>query len=211
MMATTSDLRDVCRLLGGLALEGAKPDLLREIQHEGAAAKLGLAMGGRLGEALTAMQGALDEEDPDALAAEYTRLMVANADRGARSPLPVPPWEDCYTGDGRKVLGPRSQAALRAYAAAALGFEGMKEQPADHVGLELCFVAALLDEEEKGARDATTRAAFVNEHLRAFSPALGRTLTDAARTTFWREAGRAIALLPGPLSGELHATDGGRS
>jgi len=207
MMATTSDLRDVCWLLGGLALGGARPDLLREVRQGGVTAKLGVALGGQLGEALATMQRALEAEEPDALATEYTRLMVTNADRGARSPLPVPPWEDCYKGEGRKVMGSRSQTALRAYAAAALGFEGMKEQPADHIGLELCFVAALLDEEARGARDATARAAFVSEHIRGFSPALGRALTDAARTTFWREAGRAIALLPGPLSGETHATN----
>lgn len=200
MTATTSSLRDVCRLLGGLTLEGARSGLLRELRQQGAVAKLGAAVGGPLGEALATMQSALEREDADALAAEYTRLMVANADRGARSPLPVPPWEDCYTGEGRKVLGARSRAALQAYAAAALGFEGMKEQPADHVGLELCFVAALLDEEEKGERDASVREAFVSEHLTSFSPALGRTLADATRTSFWRETGRALGLLPGLLT-----------
>jgi TorA maturation chaperone TorD len=186
-------------LLGGLTLDGAKVELLREVQREKPAVKLAAAIEGELGVALGKMQRAIDDDDPETVAAEYTRLMVANAEGGARSRLPVPPWEDCYTGGERHVLGARSRTTLHSYAAARLGFDGMTEQPADHIGLQLCFVAALLDEEVRGERDDTARSAFVTEHLKTFSPALGRTLADAARKAFWREAGRAIALLPGVL------------
>ena len=196
MAASKTDLRDVCSLLGGLALHGAQVDLLRAIQRENAATRLATSFGGEMAQALTRMQEALAEEGHAPVAKEYTRLMVANGEGGARSALPVPPWEDCYAGGERKVLGERSRAALNAYAAAKLGFDGMTEQPADHIGLELCFVAALLDEEERGERDATARTAFVDEHLKNFSPSLGRTLADAAHESFWRETGRAIALLP---------------
>jgi TorA maturation chaperone TorD len=199
VLATKAELRDLCRLLGGVALNGANVDLLREIRREQVASRLAAAVDGELGEALGAMQRALEDEDAEAVAADYTRLMVANAERGARSPLPVPPWEDCYSGGERRVLGARSRATLQAYAAAGLGFAGMTEQPADHIGLELCFVAALLDEEERGERDVSARSAFVDEHLKSFSPALGRSLASCAHKTFWRETGRAIALLPGVL------------
>lgn len=204
MRPSTADLRDVCRLLGGLTLAGARTELLRQLRQESVPAALGEAVGGELGNALVAMQRALDEEALEPLAAEYTRLMVANADRGARSPLPVPPWEDCYVGGERKIFGARSQAARRAYAAVALGFDGMASQPADHVGLELCFVAALLDQEERGERDDSGRAAFVDGHLRSFSPAIGKALAACSRSAFWRETGRAIASIPGALSAEAH-------
>jgi TorA maturation chaperone TorD len=199
MTALASELRKACQLLGGLALEGAQPELLCELRHSGLAGDLGRSVGGELGAALEAMQQALGREDAEALAAEYTRLMVASADGGGRRPLPVPPWEDCYRGGERRVLGPRSQAALRAYAAAELGFDGMKEQPADHLGLELCFVAALLAEEERGERDDSARRAFLSDHLASFSPAIGHALASAARADFWREMGRAVVQLPAPL------------
>jgi len=203
-MMSTSDLRDTCQLLGGLALDGARVDLLREIQRDGTAARLGTSLGDELGVALSAMQHALDEEELESLAVEFTRLLIAS---GARKPVPVPPWEDCYVGKGRVVQGDRSRAALLAYATARFAFDGITEQPADHMGLELCFVAALLDEERSGERDGTARAAFVEEHLKTFSPAFGRTLSEAAGKSFWREAGKAIAMLPAALSGPVSPTE----
>jgi len=201
-------LRDVCRLLGGLALEGSRVELLRSLREDGTVARLGPEVGDDLAEALAGMQRALAEEEPEFLAAEYTRLMVADAEGGPRRPVPVPPWEDCYVGTERRVFGPRSRAALQAYVAAGLGYDGIGQVPADHVGLELCFVATLLDEEVRGERDEAARAAFVTDHLAAFSTALARAMTDATRSEFWRQVGRALTLLP-PALAETHASGRG--
>ncbi|MBI4954554.1 MAG: molecular chaperone TorD family protein [Myxococcales bacterium] len=184
-----------CHALGRLALSGAAPALLDELRREATLAQAGASLPGELGSALGAMHEALAAEPPGAIALEYTRLMVTNAADGARRPLPVPLYEDCYAGE-RRVMGPRSRAALLAYAAAGLGFDGMRDGPADHLGLELCFVAALVAEEARGERDASARAAFVREHVSPFAAAVATAMQQSARTRFWRATSRALAALP---------------
>ena len=107
------------------------------------------------------------------------------------------------TTSGRKKpthTGERTRAVLKAYIEAGLGFDQIKEQPADSIGLELLFVAALLDEEVAGAREASARKAFVAEHLGPFARVLGNVLVTASKTEFWRETGRALVLLPDALA-----------
>ncbi|MHB8874628.1 MAG: TorD/DmsD family molecular chaperone [Myxococcaceae bacterium] len=195
-MTSLEDLRDACHLLGGLLLDGANVRLLEEVRGLREARRLAGASQKPLSERLEAMQEGLETDSAADLAAEYTRLFMANADNGARGKLPVPPWEDCYGGGDRRVHGERSLAAFKTYVEAGLGFEGMKGVPSDHIGLELCFVAALLDEEVRGARDDSARRAFVNGHLAAFAPVLGTTLVDSARRPFWSEVGKALTALP---------------
>lgn len=191
--------RDICHLLGGLLLDGAKLPLLDEVRQLHRAEKLGRAVPGDLGRHLLAMQDALEKDTTEDLAAEYTRLFLANGAEGARAKLAVSPWEDCHTGGERQVLGARSQAAFRAYVKAGFGFDGMKEKPSDHIGLELCFVAALLDEELKGERDESSRRAFLGEHLAGFARTVGTALEAEARKSFWKEVGAALATLPSTL------------
>ncbi len=194
------DLRDLCRLLGELTLRGWRVEVLRRFRQEGLARRLSTLFEDELGGALEVLHGALCREEAEAIAAEYTRLMVASGAPGEKSRLLVPPWEDCYSGDGsREVLGAQSRAVLQAYAAARLGFDGMTREPADHIGLELCFTASLLEEEERGERDDSARLAFAAAHLRRFSLAFGEALRDAAREGVWQETGRTLALLPGVL------------
>jgi len=201
-MSTTNldALRGVCQLLGGLTLDQAKTELLEALKRDRLPAGLAGACSGDLAQALEAMQAALDSEDVQSLAVEHATLMVANAAGGARRPLPVPPFEDCYAGTERVAQGERSRAALKAYVAAGLGFENMKAYPSDHIGLELCFVAALLDAEARRERDAAARSAFVQEHLAAFAPALGKSMGSAAKTAFWQGTARALTALPAALA-----------
>jgi TorA maturation chaperone TorD len=189
-------LRDVCRMLGGLLLEGARRDLLEEVVAREPARTLGTRLGAAMAGPLDAMQAAIEAEGVQATAVEYTRLTVADATAGARKPVPVPLWEEVYLGSDRRVAGERTRAVLKKYVEAGLGFDRIKEQPADTIGLELLFVAALLDQEAAGTRDASARKAFVAEHLGPFARALGNVLATASKTAFWREAGRALVLLP---------------
>jgi len=191
------ELRDACHLIGGLLLDGANVPMLEEVRGRGEAKRLGSAAQGPLGERLKAMQAGLETDSATDLATEYTRLFLANAEGGARAKVPVPPWEDCYVDRGeRSVHGERSLAAFKAYVDAGLGFPGMKGMPSDHIGLELCFVAALLDEESRGTRDETARRSFVNGHLGTFAESLATTLIDSARRPFWGEVGKALSALP---------------
>lgn len=186
----------VCRLLGGLLLDGANTALLAALDRDQILGELGVEVGGELGAALTAAQSSLRLEGAELVAREFTRLFVASSDGGARLPLLVPPWEDCWVGAERRVLGPRSRAVLRAYVEAGLGFDAMAERPADHVGLELCFVAELYDQEERGERDPSARDAFVRRHLGVVASAVGAALAGRARGPHWRDVGRALVALP---------------
>lgn len=188
--------RDLCALIGGLLLDGASQALLGELAATGRAADLAARVGGALAAPLGAMQEALRQEGIHAVAAEYTRLTVADGTAGPRRPVPVPLWADVQLGNTRQVLGPRSRAALESYLAAGLGFHGMREVPADHVGLELLFLAALLDQELRGERDAAARTAFLGEHLKPLAEAVGGSFQVEARDAFWRALGAALSLVP---------------
>ena len=190
-------LSEVCNLLGGLLLEGADTDLLARLRDAKAVSACVESVGGALGSSLVRLQAELERGELMDVAVDYTRLMVTDATAGARGPLPVPPWEDCHHGHERQVMGERGQAAFRAYVSAGLGFDDMTTRPADHIGLELCFVAALLMEEVDGERDDRVRAAFVREHLDVFAPRIGGALANKARCGVWTAVGLAlIALSP---------------
>jgi TorA maturation chaperone TorD len=185
-------------LAGCLLLDGADTERLAALRSERIAAELASVLPGPLGVAMAAIQAGLDGAEPDDLAIELTRLMLVPTG-GARGKILVPPWEDCWVGPERQILGERSAAATRAYASAGIGFDGMGERPADHIGLELCFVAALLTEEQEGARDGSVRRAFVREHLTSFAPILGGALRRESRQALWAALGEALEALPAHL------------
>lgn len=193
-MERMESIRDVCRLLGGLTLEGAKPEVLSSVRDTGLAEQLADQVDGPLAAALRELRVAAFATSVEELGVEYTRLVLTGTSR--RKPAPVPPWEDCWQGTGRAVMGERSRAALLSYAAANLGFDGLKDRPADHIGLELLFVATLLDEELSAGRDASSRAAFVRDHLTSFCPAIGAAFVSASPSPFWSAVGAALSALP---------------
>lgn len=189
-------LRDICHLLGGLLLDGANVSLLDKVREQRMATHLAEASEGLLADRMRAIEAGLEADSSAVLAAEYTRLFIANGEAGARGKIPVPPYEDCHSNGDGQVLGERSLAAFKAYVAAGLGFEGMKGHPSDHIGLELCFVAALLNEEANGARDESARCAFMNGHLASFAATVGGALIATSRRPFWAGVGRALSALP---------------
>lgn len=194
-LAATSE---ALSLAGCLLLDGADTKRLAALRSERIAAELASALPGPLGTALAAIQAGLDGAELDDLAIELTRLMLVPAG-GARGKVLVPPWEDCWVGPERQILGERSAAATRAYASAGIGFDGMGERPADHIGLELCFVAALLAEEQDGTRDGSARRAFVREHLARFAPLVGGVLQRESHAAFWQAVGKVLEVLPAHL------------
>jgi TorA maturation chaperone TorD len=90
----------------------------------------------------------------------------------------------------------------KAYLDAGLGYDGIQQAPADHVGLEFLFVAALLEEERHGRRDSSARRDFVAVHLGPCAAAVGWALQHAAKGGVWREVGRSIVQAPFILDGE---------
>jgi TorA maturation chaperone TorD len=194
-----STARDLARLLGGLLLEGARPGLLAEVAEHRTASRVGSALDGEMAAALGAFEEALVRGGILAAAVEYTRLTVVDG-RGARRPVPVPLWEDVHLGPDRRVMGERCRMVREAYREAGLGYDGIGTVPADHIGLEFLFVAALLEEERQGRRDPAPRRAFVATHLEPCAAAVGQALQRAANGGVWGHLGQAVVRAPSVLA-----------
>jgi len=111
--------------------------------------------------------------------------------------LPAPPWESVYTSPERLVHQEAAREVLRAYADAALGFDGWKETPADHISLELAFAAALIAESPRKPEAAARLARFETEHLVAWAPRFCADLRAAAKSPLYQHLADA---LPGLLT-----------
>ena len=72
------------------------------------------------------------------LETEFARLFVGPAS------LPCPPWESVYTSPGRLMMQEAYEAVRSLYADAGLALKG-EEVQADHIGVELHFLALLYD------------------------------------------------------------------
>jgi TorA maturation chaperone TorD len=188
---TTHELSDLTRAIGGIVLDGARADLHDTVRSTGMLRDLAAAAT-PFAAALTALHDALQATTAIAVAQDFTRLTIVNAVDGKRRPVPAPLYEDCYQGGPREVMGDRHRAVVRAFAGAGLGFDGMEASPVDHVGLELTFVAQLLEEELEGRRGPEVRHAFVREHLRPLATRFGANLVEASQERFWQVLGRLL-------------------
>ncbi len=169
--------------------EAALFEALREAQVLPALARLARDTVPGAAAALQDFAAWLERAGPDELEAarrDFLGLFVA-----ARR-QPAPPWESVYTSADRLVNQDAARRVLRAYAEARLGFEGMRQVPADHVALELGFAAALLAE---GAHsdDARRRlTAFESAHMAPWMPRWCLDLQGAAATPPYRAVALAL-------------------
>lgn len=178
--------RDLYRLLGGLLAECPREQLCEALVADAALERLGAAVGGDVGAALTRMHTEL-VDGPDAwkeVRSDFTRLFV-----GPRKKL-APPWESVYRSPARLVMQEHEREVVRAYAEQRVGFEGMGGVPADHVALELQFCAWLLDHPKPATRAALRR--FLAEHLLTWVPLFAADVERQAKTELWRAAARAL-------------------
>lgn len=183
----TENRRDVYRLLGGLLDDAPSDPLCSALVTDQSLSRLGAVVGRRLGEHLERMHEVLarGDEEWQALRQDHLRLFV-----GPRKKLAAP-WESVYVNTGRLVLQASEQAVVRAYAAECVGFEGMGQQPADHIALELQFCAVLID---RGG-DPTALRSFLDHHLLAWVPAFAADVQRFAQADFHRAlAGALLAL-----------------
>ena len=181
--------RDLYRLLGGLLEECPTLELLATLSEDPALGDLAAHFGRELAEGLSAMQADL-RRGPDARVAvrrDYTALFI-----GPRKKL-APPWESVYRSPDRLVMQEPEREVVRAYASERVGFEGMGgHRPADHVALELQFVALML---ERSARSRSARASlrrFLDQHLLQWLPALAADVKLHAKTEFFRGLAQAL-------------------
>ena len=116
------------------------------------------------------------------------------------------PFESCYrvaTPPG-PLMGPPAIEVQSAYAAVGFAVAPEVAEPPDHVGLELAFVAELLDRHAtaRDAADHETAAAvagqihsFCRDHLDRWLPALRNRIRDGGASSFYA----AVAALAAEL------------
>lgn len=116
------------------------------------------------------------------------------------------PFESCYrvaTPPG-PLMGPPAIEVQSAYAAAGFALAPQQAEPPDHIGLELAFVAELLDRHAaaRGAGEDETAAAvagqiqsFCRGHLTRWLPTLRDRITASGASAFYAAAGTLAANL----------------
>jgi TorA maturation chaperone TorD len=114
------------------------------------------------------------------------------------------PFESCYrvaTPPG-PLMGPPAIEVQSAYAAAGFSVSAELAEPPDHVGLELAFVAELLDryataqeeaDHETAARVAAQIRSFCSDHLNRWLPALGNRISESDTSAFYGAVGGLAA------------------
>jgi TorA maturation chaperone TorD len=174
------------RLLAGVIGEPPADAVVAALTGPALAATCAAARGDPLADTLRVMGAALGADGAvEAARSDATQLFLANR------PLPVPPYESAWAGS-REVGGERARAALRAYVEAGLVFDDWRARPADHVGLELAFVAELL---VRG--DCARAAEFVAAHVATWAEPMAARIRAHARTPFYRAAADALSELVG--------------
>lgn len=186
---------DLCRFLAACYYE-PEPMLAEERVFESlrsAAARLSpeLADGARrLGEAFAA-------EDLQQLLLDYTRLFL-----GPPSALAKPYGSVWLEGEAR-VMGDSTAALEDLYREAGFEVDEALHEPPDHVALELEFLYLLtfqcndrrrLGDAAAAAQWEERRAAFLREHLGAWSGRFAAAVQAHAGTAFYRELAALTAL-----------------
>lgn len=185
---TTLDRTDrivLYRLLGGLLEQCPTPALLQAVAADPLLGELSARAGGGLGAGLAALPSHAGEVDE--VRADYVSLFIGPKHKRA------PPWESVYRTPERKVMGSPNAEVTRSYAARGVGFDGIGSRPADHVALELEFVALLLEREDPSEDEAAR--AFLDAHLLAWVPDLARDIALQATTPFWRVTAEVLGAL----------------
>jgi TorA maturation chaperone TorD len=141
------------------------------------------------GEALSA-SGGPSQLQP--LRVDFTRLFLLNTH----------PYESVYLDESGMLNTPSSGQVLAAYRASGFDSPWLSRSGApDHIGLELEYLAALVEAEaEAWDQDGAGRAArlraeqrsFLADHLLRWAPILGQLLLEQAETPFYRRLGEAL-------------------
>lgn len=120
----------------------------------------------------------------EALNVEMTRLLEGPGQ------TPAPPYASYYLHEGR-LMGPAAVAAQRAYLAWQVVPETGSKIPADHIALELGFLAHLAQVAAQAESDADRLAAleasrqFLHRHLMPWLPQFCAALSEAAADPFF--------------------------
>lgn len=149
-------------------------------------------------------RGGMSSETFDALRADYTRLLL-----GAGKVL-APPWESVYFSEDRLVFQEQTLQVRAWYLRFGLEAENRHQEPDDHIGLQLAFVAHLarqaliaLDNGDQTKFEYTLAAQreFLSKHLLRWASQWCKLVQSHAHTDFFR----GIALLTKGILAEIVA------
>ena len=140
-----------------------------------------------LKKAINDINSASDEE-LEALLWDYTCLFIGPYK------LPCPPWESVYTSPKRLMMQDAAAQVQELYTEAGLSINTGEVMP-DHIGVELNFLAVLLERthSDNSSKDkqVSMTGMFLNEHLLTWLPDFTRDMENAAETPFYRALARA--------------------
>lgn len=154
------------------------------------------------------LQMAAKEKDNKELlkeaATEYAKLFIVPPGVSAKeSPYP---YESLFTGKHRMLMGEPRDEVYKAYWMAKLELKQESNEPEDHLGLELLFLARLSERiadtlEEKGQdgieealKDVSTSIEFLKAHPLSFVDKLSELVLEQTGHSFYR--GLALTLPP---------------
>ncbi len=115
------------------------------------------------------------------ISVEYTRLFVG-------PPRPsAAPWETFYRGEGVSVgFGEATFEMQRLLREAGLRVSNDNNQYADHIGIELLYLATLCERASRDERGGAQAAAFASEHPLAWIDAFERRICDECGDGYYR-------------------------
>lgn len=128
------------------------------------------------------------DEELEELLWDYTRLFIGPYK------LPCPPWESVYTSPKRLMMQDSAGQVRELYNEAGLEINTADVMP-DHIGVELNFLAVLLQRTHSGPggkeEQVKRTEKILNEHLLKWAPNFTHDMENAAETPFFRALARA--------------------
>lgn len=102
----------------------------------------------------------------------------------------APPWESVWLEREGLLYGEKTEEARRFYLDWKI--DAPANEPADHLGFELAFLAWLLDRPEdysiSGMSAADAASLILHEHIMAYAPLVLEQAAKRANTSFYKQA-----------------------
>ncbi|MBO8159224.1 molecular chaperone TorD family protein [Thermosyntropha sp.] len=122
------------------------------------------------------------------LEVDFTRLFINGVPTAKAHPFAG--W---YMGD-EIVFGESDRSILNFYAAYGLNYDLSQSIPADHILVELEFIAVMLEEYEKSRQGLYLKAVeeFIDGHVTKWVPFFAKEIRNHAETVFYRGAAMIV-------------------
>ncbi|WP_243547036.1 TorD/DmsD family molecular chaperone [Pseudodesulfovibrio tunisiensis] len=180
-----------CAFLGRVLREAPDADLLEEIRREDLLADWPLPVTGELRHSLGSLKNWLESLDEVAL----EQVRVDHADLFVAPNRAVPMWESVWTTRERLLFGDPTFEVRDAYARHGLTAPLLNNEPDDHLGLELAFMAHLLvgaaqaqvnDDPDTAEAMLADARAFLSDHLGRWAGVCLEEIEARAGTDYYR-------------------------